>query len=222
MSGTEQDSRKKKVLFLAAVIAAGILIYALFGKNSVQKEELVFSDSANKADNAAVSAPLEAALASDFETVLPEAGFRLESRDKKAAVYAFSAGEIDAELKLMLESGRVEEMKIIFDLPVFPEKPSASPTPVEKGLYEKRTQAFENAVTECIFCFQTLTQSYAENWPETGQTGRAADAFRAALLEGRSERVEKDGWRYDLLSLRNSEKYAAEITVAYLGEDDEE
>ena len=98
----------------------------------------------------------------------------------------------------------------------------ADATMVEKGLWEKRQQALEDAVTDCIYRFLLLTEQYESFYTDAGHPGLAADTFREALLEGRSDRVETDGWQYDLLSLRNNEEFTAKITVTYLGDKDKE
>jgi len=222
MKGEQQDNKKKKIIFLAAVLAAGILIYLLFGRKPANEEVITFTQTPVTDPGTTFSAPKEEDLIEAFEGIFPQETFRRESHDKEFARYLFSEETAPVTLTLTLSSGRVTAVEMAFTLPKFPDPLSADATMVEKGLREKRQQALETAVTDCIYQFQLLTEQYAGYYPDTGRPGLAADAFREALLEGRSERIESDGWEYDLFSLRNNEEFTAKISVAYLGDSDKE
>ena len=222
MSGEQQDNKKKKIIFLAAVLAAGILIYVLFGRTPANEEVITFTETPLVDQTTAISAPKEEALIDAFKAAFPQETFNLSSRDGDAAIYAFAEEEYPATLTLTLSSGRVTMLEMAFALPKFPEPLSADATAVEKGLREKRQQALESAVTEYIYRFQLLTEQYAGFYWDIGHPGLAADAFRAALLEGRSDCVESENWQYELFSLTNNEEFTAKIAVTYLGDTDKE
>ena len=221
MKGKLKKEQIKKIIFLAAVLAAGILIYVLFGRDPVEEEIITFTEAEDR-DTVSVTLPREEEVFRAFEKVLPEDSLKPESRGKDAAEYLLTVGETSVRLTLQLASDRVTALNMEFILPKFPEPLPANATAVEKGLREKRQIAFEDAVTDCVFYFSFLTERFETLYPNTGRSGLAADSFREALMEGRSERMEWEGWEYDLLSLRNKEQYTAKIAVTYLGDQDNE
>lgn len=222
MKEKKWDERSKKLVFLAAVIAAGVLVYVLFGRGSDRRDEMVFSPNAGETGPQAtpsrfVKGPSEEELLSAFHDTVPEEEFSLTERGENFSKYLLSRDGKDAVLICSLERKQVTSLTMEFPLPEFPTAPLSSPTPVEQSLYELHTAEFEEAVEDTILRFQELAEVYVDAWPSDVQPGNAANAFRTALREGESATVKEDRWSYALYRIRRNDTEIARITMEYIG-----